>query len=438
MTHLSRRSLLKLGALAGLATTTAVSTTACSGVGAGSSSTDGKTAIRYGFWGNNVRQQNYTKAWDQFQAEHSDIAIEIEFAEYAAFQERMTTQMAARNVPEVFWIAAPQVMTYDKNGLYHDIEGIDTLKLDDFSPEDLDGFKLNGKLNTMPMGIFVPVLRYNQSEAERAGVKLPADGSAWSWDTVAEIATDFSKDNAKLKGLAYNADTDLPFESWVRQHGEQLWTEDGRPGFTADTLAAWLSWWDKLQKSGGCLTLSEQDGATADWSVIGSKVLMNVGNSNHIIDDAKMYPESTFALRHMPTIANPTAGYQYLYTPRLAIYSGTADDKLSAAGSIIDYNINNVEMLKTVGLTIGAPTNPRLAKEVEAFATATEKQMLTVVADDRNLTDRKPRHEAPPGSSTWRTTFTRVCEEVSLGKSSPSQAANTMIAEISTGIQRAA
>ena len=439
MTQLSRRSLLKLAGLAGLATAAGLSTTACSGVGGASGdSADGKTTIRYAFWGNNVRQQNYTKAWDLFQQDNTDIGVEIEFADYAAFQERMTTQMAARNVAEIFWVAAPQVMTYDKNGIYHDLEGIDTLKLDDFSAEELDAFKLNGKLNTMPFGIFVPVLRYNTTYADKAEITLPADGSGWSWDAVAEIATDFSKENKDIRGLAYNADADLPFESWARQHGEQLWTQDGKVGYSADTLAGWLNWWDKLQKAGGCLTVSEQDGATADWSVIGAKVLMNFGNSNHIIDDAKMYPDYGFKLRHMPTIANPTAGYQYLYTPRMAIYSGIEDAKIAAAGTMIDFNVNNIEMLKTVGLTMGAPTNPRVAKEAVAIASDTEKDMLAIVNDDRTLTDRKPRYEAPPGSSTWRTTFTRVCEEVALGKSTPAQAAATMIEEINTGIDRAA
>ena len=189
MTQLSRRNLLKFTAFAGLATAAGLSTSACSGVGGGSGNTEGKTVIRYGFWGNNVRQQNYNKAFETFEAANPEIAIEPEFAEYAAFQERMTTQMAARNVPEIFWIASPQVLTYDKNGLYHDIEGIDTLKLDDFSAEDLESFKLNGKLNTMPFGIFVPVLRYNETEAKKAEVTLPADGSGWSWDAVAETAT---------------------------------------------------------------------------------------------------------------------------------------------------------------------------------------------------------------------------------------------------------
>ena len=42
----------------------------------------------------------------------------------------------------------------------------------------------------MPFGIFVPVLRYNTTYADKAEISLPADGSGWSWDAVAEIATD--------------------------------------------------------------------------------------------------------------------------------------------------------------------------------------------------------------------------------------------------------
>lgn len=437
MTGLDRRGFLKLALGTTAASLSVAAVAGCGGSGGGGGASGGKTTLRYAWWGNNIRQQNYTKALEQFTAANGDIGIEPEFADYTAFQERMTTQIAARDVPEIFWIASPQVMTYHKSKLYRKLDDVPTLHWDDYSKEDLETFKLGGELNTVPFGIFVPVIRYNETVAKADQVTLPADGAGWNWDALSELLVSYSKNNpGKRKGTPYAPDHDLTFEAWLRQRGEQLWTEDGQVGFTADGLGSWLEWWEKLRKAGAALSLSEQEGMGPDWAQVGKKVLVNFGNSNHIIDDAKMFPQEKFRLRTMPADATAVAGHKYLYFPRMAIYQRIEDDKLEAAGKVLDYNVNNAEMLKTVRLTMGAPTNPKVAEQAVAFASADEKEMLAVVATDR-AAQRKPRFEAPPGSSTWRTTMARICEEIALGKRGVADGSQKMIEEIAAGIKRA-
>ena len=349
----------------------------------------------------------------------------------------MTTQIAARNVPDVFWVPSAQVMTYAASGLFHELDGISTLDLSDYSAADIDMLRLDGKHNTMALGIFVPVLRYNATIAEADGIELPADGVGWTWDALSKLAIDYAANHAAGHwALSYGPDHDLSFESWLRQRGEQLWTEDGQMGFTVDGLASWFDWWETLRKAGATPSLSEQDGVAADWSLVGNKVLAMIGNSNHIIDDAPMFPDQKFKLRHVPALADAAAGYQYLYIARLAIYGGIDKANLKAAGAVLNFNTNSTEMLRTVHLTMGAPVNPRVAKEVQAFASADELEMLAVVAADR-AADRKPRFEAPAGSSTWRSIMTRVAEEVALDKSTTTDAASKMIDEIKTALARA-
>ncbi|WP_202867733.1 ABC transporter substrate-binding protein [Kribbella pittospori] len=295
---MDRRGFLKLSLATGLS---AAAVAGCSGGSGGPSGDGGNVTLRYAWWGNNIRQQNYTKALKQFSTANPSIAIEPEFAEYTAFQERMTTQIAARDVPDIFWIASPQVMTYHKSKLYRKLDDIPTLKWDDYSKEDQETFKLAGELNTLPFAIFTPVIRYNETVTKADGVTIPAEGPGWTWDRLAELLVAYSKNNpGKRKGTPYAPDHDLTFEAWLRQRGEQLWTQDGQAGFTVDGLASWLDWWEKLRKAGGALSLSEQEGMGPDWAQVGKKVLVNFGNSNHIIDDAKMFPKEKFRLRGGP------------------------------------------------------------------------------------------------------------------------------------------
>src|SRR5699024_6473506 len=115
MRDLNRRTLLMAaGALAGGGVVAG-----CSGVGGGGGGgADASGSVRFAFWGNNIRLENYQAAFDQMMEMNSDVTLETEFAEYNAFQERMTTQMAAGNVADIFWIPSASVMSYYANDLY--------------------------------------------------------------------------------------------------------------------------------------------------------------------------------------------------------------------------------------------------------------------------------------------------------------------------------
>lgn len=431
MSGTDRRSFLKLAAAGAL--------------GASSLSLAGRnvtaqdaTSIRYGWWGGAERQQNYTAALEEFEAANPDIQIEKEFAEYTAFQERMTTQIGAGDVPDIFWIASPQVLTYEQAGLYRQLDDISTLDLSDLGEGILETIRLNGTLNTMPNGIFAPVVRYNETFVNEDRVELPSqENGQWTWDGFAEFLTDYASNNSSgRKGIAYNATADLPFEAWCRQHGEQLWTEDGSVGWSLDTLVGWFEWWENLRQAEVTLSLSEQEGADADWQLIGDTVLATFQNSNHIVDDAKAFPDYIFRMREVPVMDDAAEGHKYVYYPRMAIYSGIDAEKVDVAGSLVNYIINDVDFVRTTGLTLGAPINPRVRAESYDFATDAEIEMLNFI-EAEIAAPSNPRYEAPAGSNTWRVVMTRTVEEIALGGADIAEASQRMIDEIVGEIERA-
>lgn len=395
-----------------------------------------QTTIRYGWWGGTERQQSYTKGFEQFEAENPDIKIEKEFADYDAFQERMTTQMAAGDVPDIFWIASPQVLTYEQADLFRSLEDIPTFDLSDFDEETLEPIRLNGELNTIPNGVFAPVVRYNETFANEDGVELPGEAD-WTWDGLAEFLTDYAANNSSgRKGITYDAQADLPFEAWCRQHGEELWTEDGSVGFTEETLIGWYEWWEALRKAEVALSLSEQEGASKDWQLVGDTVLATFQNSNHIIDDAKAFPDYKLRMRQMPIMDGAAAGHKFLYFPRQTIYREIDEAKVESAGKILNYIINTPDFLRITGLTMGMPINPRIRQEVREFATEDELEMLDVVEAEA-AAERKPRYEAPAGSNNWRVVMARTTEEIALEQSSIEDACRRMIEEVTAEIERA-
>jgi ABC-type glycerol-3-phosphate transport system substrate-binding protein len=429
MNPVNRRRFLQLVGMGALGTAGVTALASCGG------GSDG-TAIRYAWWGDSNRQQKYTAALDAFVAQNPGIEVRPEFADYDAFQERITVQTAGRDVPDVFWIPSPQVMSYHEAGLYRRLDDIPSLDLSAFSPTLIDSYRIDGELNTLPRSVLTAAVRYNQTFLDEAGAQLPADG-AWTWDGLSEFLIEYTRTaSGGRKGIHYNAQADLCFEAWLRQHGQDLWTADGRMGFDVDALAGWFEWWEVLRRAGAATNLSEQEGAQPEWPVVGDKVLMTFGNSNHIADEAPMFPDYEFGLRPMPVLADAAAGHRFGYLSRLAVYQGIDDDKLEAAGRLVHFNINDPAILGIVGLSVGAPANPQMLQAAYAVANEDEKKMLAVVEQEM-AEEQKPRYEAPPGSGTWRTIMTRGVEEVALERSSVADAAARVVADIERELGRA-
>lgn len=425
---LSRRSLLA-GASAAVG---AGMLSGCSGVAGGGGDASG--TVRYAFWGNDLRRDNYAAAFDRMNDELPDIDVSIEFADQTPYRERMTTQMAARTVPDIFWVALVDVLTYHANGIYRRLDEVETLDLSDFSDDDIRNFEIQGELNTMPFGIQVPVVRYNRTFAEEDGVEIPEE---WDWGLFADFARDYTDNNSEgRRAMTYRPDHSLSLLNWLRQNGEQLWTEDGGVGFSAENLAGWIEWWEDLRAAGATTSVGEQDGVGPSWTETGDKVLMHFGSGNHAVDESAMFPDYEFGLKHPPIATDAPERFRFIFTQRMAMYSEIDDDTIDAAGHVLGYCVNNVEILRDVGITLGTPTNPRVAQEYREFATDIELEILDIDQHDREA-PRDPLYETPPGAAEWQVTLRRALEDIVHEGASISESSQRVVEEIERGINRA-
>jgi multiple sugar transport system substrate-binding protein len=398
--------------------------------GSGSSRSD-SAGIRYAWWGDSTRQKNYSDALKLFTDENPDITVEKEFSDYDGFQERITVQMAGRNVPELFWVPSPQVLSYQEAGLYRNVDDLDDFDLSAYPADLLESFQIDGQLNAMPRSLFSPAVRWNQTFLEQSGAELPADDDAsWTWDALQEFLLDFHANTpGDVRAIDYSANNDMCLEAWIRQHDGDLWSEEGRLGFEPVVLEEWLEWWETLRTAGASLQLSEQEGPDADWTVVGSKVLFHMGNSNHIVDDATHFPDYDFQQRQAPVSADATPGHRFLFPSRIGLYARTEDAKLTDAAKLLDFTLNDPRMIELVGMSIGAPSNPEVLEAVRATAGPNDQKLLELIDKD-TAAERRPRYEAPPGSGTWRTITARGLESLTSGATSISETAKMVMDEI--------
>ncbi|MBZ2197943.1 ABC transporter substrate-binding protein [Occultella gossypii] len=408
---MKRRQFLGLGAAASVAALAACS----NGTNSGGGSSGGVSQVRYGHWDNGSAQALYAALFQKFMDANEDIEILQEFASYDAFQERMTTQIAGGEVADIFWIASPQILAYNQAGIYHDVEGLPGFDFDSLDADMLDRLKIDGKLNTLPVGMITPCFRYNQTFLDELGAEAP---SVWSWDSTAEFLRDYTNNNPDgNKGIFYHAGHDLTLEAWLRQHGEDLWTEDGQLGASIDGIASYLDWWEQLRLDEVTLSVEEQGGIQGAWNEFGSKVLSDIGSHNQILEASLVFPD--FELREVPTpvLEDAADGHAFTYFVRVGVYEGVPEDRLEAVGRVLDFNLNSEEFITELGPVQGTPASLRQRTALEGTDDPNIQQANSVT-DAVLAQEMRPRYDAPPNASTWRREYDAAIEQVVLGQAS--------------------
>lgn len=108
--------------------------TACSGPD-GSTSAGGKVVLRYTWWGNPDRAARTQEAVDLFEEKHPDVDVQTSFAGYDAYKQKLATQAAGGDAPDVMQLDYRMIDQYASGGVLLDLgEQQATLKTGSSTP----------------------------------------------------------------------------------------------------------------------------------------------------------------------------------------------------------------------------------------------------------------------------------------------------------------
>jgi multiple sugar transport system substrate-binding protein len=156
--------------------------------------------ISYLTWAGGGQREADERAVAAFNAAHPDINVTAEFVDYANFDSKLNTLIAAGSPPDVSFLQEYQVNEWGAKGTIEDLTSYfkaEGSKLDPkaFVPGAL--FQSQGKIWGATPGVEVILLYFNKDTFKKAGVALPSQDPLhpWTWKQFVAAAKKLTVDS---------------------------------------------------------------------------------------------------------------------------------------------------------------------------------------------------------------------------------------------------
>lgn len=391
--------------------------------------------LRFSWWGGGERHETTLKAIAAFEAKNPGVKIKAEYMGFGGYQERLTTQIAGGQEPDIMQVNWAWLATYSRQGDgFLDLNTYKpVLALKEFSEEEVRMGTVNGKLNGLPPSYTARLFVWNRAALERAGLKMPT-----TWDELFAAGKTFQAKNGDkayvIDGELY--DMVLLSQTYIHQKHGTPYVDPTAPkvAMSPAALLEWVQTYKRLVDGktatplpyraslGGADKPTEQqsDWVTGNWA------------GNYTWDSTLRLRASTLDKQQKLDVGDfltmPGAKNSGVFgRPALLFVASKRTKHPEIAAKFINYMLTDPEAARLMGTTRGIPAadsqyNVLVAEkridpiEQKAF------QQIKSFKDAGRITLPSPLFESPRVQKFVREVF----EQVAYGKLTEQQAATRL------------
>ncbi|MBR8743291.1 ABC transporter substrate-binding protein [Nocardiopsis sp. MG754419] len=400
--------------------------------GGSSADSDGVVELRYSWWGADDRHSTLQQVIEIFEAENPDIRIAGDYTDWGSYWDRLATSTAGGDAPDIMMQEERYLREYGDRGALADLGEFDgVLDLSNVDPLIADSGDLEDQTYGIASGVNVYAILADPEAFEEAGVDMP-DDTTWTWDDYVEIAGEISEatdgDVVGTQSMSYN---ESGFQIFARQHGENLYDEDGALAFSTETLTEWFRITEDLLDNGGQPGASQSveiEAGGPDQSVLATNTgAMAHFWSNQLGGLTESSGRDLELLRYPGETDNERTGMYFKPAMFYSISAGS--DHPEEAARFVDFMLNSNEAAELVLADLGLPANIDVRSHILSSLPAADERSAIFLSDvEGDVVDGNP--PPPIGAGEVVEITKRVTDELSFGNLTPEEAAEQFISEV--------
>ena len=403
--------------------------------GCGSSpeaASDGPVTLRFSWWGSDVRHKMTEKLIEAFEAENPNINIEGEYGDWSGYWDKLATQVASQDAPDIIQMDAAYLGEYSERGALLELKDVDLSK---FDQPVADSGKVDGKQYAVTSGVNAMVVMANPALVSASGVALP-DDKTWTWDDLDSTAAAITKASGEKVWGSGQVNSDAAANLWFRQHGKSLFTSDGKLGFEESDLAEWYEYQARMRDSKAvppASVITEDATASIDQQGLSTgRFAMNMYWSNQLGALSKASGQD-LEIRRPPSVEGKASEAQQFYKSSMFWSASSRTKHPVEAQKFIDFVTNNATAGEIGLADRGIPANSDIRAAVVSKLTPADAKTARFIDEiSSELGDAAP--VPPAGGSAAVEALTRYSLEVHFDRLSPQEAAKKALEEARSAI----
>lgn len=391
--------------------------------GGQSASSNEPVKLRIMWWGAQERHDATLKALEKYSELNPHITFEPEYSGWDGYWDKLSTQVAAKNAPDIIQMDPAYFADYVQRNLLADLsEGIDTSNMDEAL---VNSGMSDGKLYAVALGNNAIGLGYNKQVLEKLGMPLPKDG--WTWEEFFQYLRDAK---AKAGDQYISADLTARLDIYgIFQMSRGLGyyvTQDGKFNMDKDTWLEWANTFAELRKEGvvppGDINVTDKELDPALDLLVNGSVLFR----NYHAAQAGALDSMNPGVYGMVTMPRGQEGAGWL-KPSM-YWSVSADSPyIEEAKKFIDWFINDKEAGEILGTTRGVPVSKPVLEHLSPNFTEADKMGIQLIESTAPIA--QPFQPDPKGWQIFREKdYSTLAEKIIFGEVTPEKAWEELVA----------
>ncbi len=424
----NRRQFMAMASLGAVGATVA----GCSR-GGGSSDSDDGSSLQFTWWGNEVRNGNTQDALDAYMEENPDVSIEAQPGEWASYWDRLATQTAGNNAPDVIQMDMAFISEYGQRGALLDLSeyGADTSQ---FTEGTADAGVIDGALYGINAGVNTPTVLVNPQIFDDLGIGIP-DDTTWTWDDWRDLAAEISS-SSDVIGTSGIVQVDAMFSAWLRQQDKELFVEGNQVGFEVDDVRAWFEMgqdWLDAGATPGPSQMTEDVSKPLDQQdyVVGNTAMAMVWSNQ--LQAVETSGGNERRILRFPSLSGDATDRRAWYKASMLWSASATTEDPEGAVALINWWMNSQTAAEIELAERGVPPNAEISAAIRDQLSDPQQRVSQFIEDivpELAATPIAP----PPGGGQVGTLLQRYGFDMLFGDTSPADAAQGFYDELTAGL----